>query len=168
MKKIISLKIFIALIFFLNLNRCTKNNDQIDYSNVEGYYQYILIDHSNKTIIDTIRTYVNILGKINDSDSLKLHISLLPKNNFIGTINNYLEIRNLKFWGNKFTYEANRYYSTTLKKNEIWDVRDSSFSTTEKPYISFKCLSTDTTLIYPSGRKISNIRMVLKKVRHKV
>jgi hypothetical protein len=84
MKIIIPLKFLIALIFFLNLIHCTKNNDQIDYSDVEGYYQYILIDRSNKTIIDTIRTYVDILGNLNDSDSLRLYISLLPRKIFIG------------------------------------------------------------------------------------
>jgi hypothetical protein len=53
-----------------------------------------------------------------------------------------------------------------LKKNEVWDISDSTFSTTEKPYISYKCLNTGATLEYPSGRKISNVTMVLKKVRH--
>ncbi len=134
---------FIKLITILFIVPVALFAQKINLKNIEGYYEYLRICDSTKTIIDSVRCKFIFLN--NASDDLPIIEADLIDFIFL-TDTSFLYLWSVEVNDNKLEPTYFKLFQTNLKKDETWSLKSETGFGSGTFGIEFKCLSMDTTI----------------------
>ena len=153
----------LIFIFFITLllhhcssQRCIK----IDYSNLQGYYKYLVVDEISKSVIDTVYSCVHRIHNNNDVDSIRSNIDLID--NVLITNEKILGVYSIAEKTNNLLPITFTYYDINKNIGDVWDL-ESEIGMRMRPWgFNFKILSRDS-LALPIATTFSDFKIVMQK-----
>lgn len=149
----------LSFVLFLILFPITCSLDNtIDFTEVQGFYKYRVINPDSGGIIDTLYTTFTVDERDLGKDTLRCHSDFFG----IGGISKkyIMGIWEVKARGNSYFPVFYTLFKTNMKTGDNWDVGTelgiSAGSFTRK----FKCISSDTTIFVNKDIKVAHINLV--------
>ena len=135
-------------------------NGVIDYNKIQGFYEYLVIDHENGSVIDTLYATARIYPD-DAKDTIRFRHNITGF--LFGTKNKFLNLWDVVEINNKEKELLNTVYFTDVKDGDHWSLNEELGLRRGTRIVEYSCVSIDTNITFKSGITLKDIVLILKK-----